>query len=263
MHRNDTMSTAMAPSNSQKLFSTGEWLSAHWFELFLFLYGMWVFAPFLAPFFMYIGWTGAGKALYFMYSFFCHQLPERSFFLFGEKIMYTLPEVQSAWQDTINPMILRQFIGNESMGWKIAWSDRMISFYTSVWVFAVLWWPLRRKIKPLAWWGLVLLLLPIVVDGITHTFSDFAGIGQGFRDTNQWLAVLTNNSFSATFYAGDALGSFNSIMRLVTGLLAGLSLVWLAFPHIFQTQTPNHELDTLNYGKVLKQVKNQNPHPSG
>ena len=62
--------------------------------------------------------------------------------------------------------------------------------------------------------------------------SDFAGLGQGFRDTNQWLALLTNHAFPATFYAGDALGSFDSIMRFITGLLAGLSIVWFAFPHL-------------------------------
>jgi len=219
--------------------------------------------PFLAPVFMHIGWTGAGKAIYFAYSFFCHQLPERSFFLFGEKTMYSLTEIQSAWQDTINPLILRKFIGDETMGWKIAWSDRMISFYTSVWFLAVIWSPFRRKVKPLSWWGFILLLLPLTLDGSTHAISDFAGIGQGFRDTNQWLAILTNNAFLATFYAGDALGSFNSIRRLVTGTLAGLAIVWLAFPYIFQSQTLNQELDKSNYGKVLEQIKSQNSHSSG
>ena len=257
------MSTAILKSRSRTSQSIGEWLSSHWLQIFLVLYGMWVFTPFLAPIFMYIGWTGAGKAIYFIYSFFCHQLPERSFFLFGEKSMYSLYEIQAVWQDTINPLILRKFVGNENMGWKIAWSDRMISFYTSVWVFAVLWWPLRRKIKPLAWWRFVLLLLPLIMDGGTHTLSDFAGIGQGFRDTNQWLVILTNNSFPATFYAGDALGSFNSIMRFISGLLAGLSIVWLAFPYFFQTQALTQELDQLNYGKVLEQIKNQNPRSSG
>ncbi len=257
------MSTVKLTANAPVSQSIGEWLSRHWFALFLIIYGLWVFAPFLAPFFMYMGWTGAGKVLYFLYSFFCHQLPERSFFLFGEKTMYSLSEVQAAWQDTINPMILRQFIGNESMGWKVAWSDRMISFYTSVWLFAALWVPFRRKLKTLSWLGFVLLLLPLIIDGSTHMLSDFAGIGQGFRDTNQWLAILTNNSFPTTFYAGDALGSFNSILRFTSGLLAGLAIVWLAFPYIFQTQTLNNELDKLNYGKVIEQIKNQDPHSSG
>jgi uncharacterized membrane protein len=223
------ITTTAQPKPAQSL---GDWLARHWLETFLVVYGLWVFTPFLAPVFMNIGWSGAGKAIYFIYSFFCHQLPERSFFLFGEKAMYSLNEIKAAWQDTINPLILRKFIGNETMGWKIAWSDRMISFYTSVWLFAALWSPFRRKIRPLAWWGFVLLLLPIALDGGMHLLSDFAGIGQGFRDTNQWLAMLTNNAFPATFYAGDALGSFNSIMRFLSGLLAGLGIVWLAFPYM-------------------------------
>jgi len=212
--------------------SLGDQLMRRWLAMFLIIYGLWVWTPFLAPLFMHIGWAGAGKAIYFIYSFFCHQLPERSFFLFGQKSMYSLTEIKAAWQNTINPLILRQFIGNETMGWKIAWSDRMISFYTSVWLFAVVWSPFRRKIKPLSLLGFALLLLPIALDGGAHMISDFAGIGQGFRDTNQWLIMLTNNAFPATFYAGDVLGSFNSLMRFITGLLAGLGIVWLAFPYM-------------------------------
>ncbi len=257
-----TITTTALPKSKSKQ-SIFQWIGNHWFETFLIVYGLWVFTPFLAPLFMQLGWTGAGKAVYFIYSFFCHQLPERSFFFFGEKSMYSLSEVQAAWQDTINPLILRQFIGNETMGWKIAWSDRMISFYTSVWMFAALWYPFRRKIKTLSWFGFILLLLPLIMDGSTHMLSDFAGIGQGFRDSNQWLALLTNNSFPATFYAGDALGSFNSIMRFISGLLAGLGLVWLAFPYIFHTQALDQELDKISYAKVIEQIKKQNPNSSG
>jgi uncharacterized membrane protein len=211
-----------------------QWITSHGFETFLIVYGLWVFIPFLAPVFMHIGWTRAGKAIYFTYSFFCHQLPERSFFLFGQKGMYSLTEIQAAWQNTANPMILRQFTGNEAMGWKIAWSDRMISFYTSVWLFALVAYLTRRTIKSLPWWGFVLLLLPIVLDGLTHAISDLSGIGLGFRDTNSWLAAVTDYHFPRSFYAGDAIGSFNSLARLITGLLAGLGIVWFAFPYIFR-----------------------------
>lgn len=238
-------------------------MGSHWFETFLFIYGLWVFLPYLAPIFMHLGWSGAGKTIYFIYSFFCHQLPERSFFWFGDKIMYPLNEIQAAWQDTINPLILRQFVGNETMGWKIAWSDRMISFYTSVWLFAVIWYPSRRKVKPLSWWIFVLLLLPIAIDGTSHMVSDFAGIGQGFRDTNAWLIVLTHNTLPATFYAGDALGSFNSIMRFITGLLAGFAIAWLIFPYIYRTQTYNQQMDKKSYAQVIEQIKDKNTNPSG
>ena len=255
-----TMTTMPHTRTKQSVF---QWIGNHWFATFILIYGLWVWVPFLAPVFMRLGWDGAGRAVYFVYSVFCHQLPERSFFFFGEKTMYSLAEIQSAWQDTINPLILRQFIGNETMGWKIAWSDRMISFYTSVWLFAALWYPLRRKLKPLPWWGFILLLLPIAIDGGTHMLSDFAGIGNGFRDTNAWLAALTNNALPLTFYAGDALGSFNSLMRLVTGPLAGLAIVWLAFPYVFQTQEYNQQLDEMSYAKVIEQIKSQNSRPAG
>ena len=222
-----------------------------------------MFAPFLAPVFMQAGWTGLARAVYFVYSFFCHQLPERSVFLFGRKAMYSLSEIQASWQNTLNPLILRHFIGNETMGWKIAWSDRMISFYTSIWLFAVAWWPVRRKIRPLTWVGFGLLLVPIILDGGTHAVSDIAGLGQGFRDTNQWLAALTGSALPAWFYAGDALGSFNSWARLLSGVLAGLALAWLVFPYMFQSQRLNSELGQYNYGAVLEQIRKQNPHPSG
>ncbi len=226
------MTASIAETRRQTSLSFGQWLTRHWLEIFLAIFGLWVFLPFLAPLFMNMGWDGAGKAIYFVYSFFCHQLPERSFFLFGEKTMYSLSEIQAAWQNTVDPLILRQFIGNETMGWKIAWSDRMISFYTSIWLFAAIWWPFRRTVKPISIWVFALFLLPMALDGGTHLVSDFAGIGQGFRDTNGWLATLTNHAFPATFYAGDALGSFNSFMRFITGLLAGLGIVWFAFPYM-------------------------------
>ena len=79
-------------------------------------------------------------------------------------------------------------------------------------------------------WGLFLKLLPIVLNGITHVISDLSGIGLGFRDTNGWLTALTDDHFPRSFYAGDAMGSFNSLARLITGLLARLGIVWFAFP---------------------------------
>jgi hypothetical protein len=38
------------------------------------------------------------------------------------------------------------------------------------------------------------------------------------------------NAFPINFYQGDALGSFNSWMRLITGVLFGIALVAFAFP---------------------------------
>ena len=43
---------------------------------------------------------------------------------------------------------------------------------------------------------------------------------------------LTRSALPVAFYAGDALGSFNSWMRLISGALFALAVVWLAFPHL-------------------------------
>jgi hypothetical protein len=72
----------------------------------------------------------------------------------------------------------------------------------------------------------------MAVDGTSHLISDLAGIGQGFRDSNVWLAALTNHALPPGFYAGDAWGSFNSLMRLLTGILFGLGIVWFGFPYL-------------------------------
>ena len=215
--------------------SINRMIQYNWIVWFGIIYGVFIALPFIAPVFMDIGWKGAGNSLYFLYSFLCHQLPERSYFLFGSKFTYSLPEIQSAWQNTLNPMVLRQFIGEPQMGWKVAWSDRMVSMYSSIWVFGLLWYPFRRRLPRLPFWGLVLFLLPMALDGTTHLISDFAGIGQGFRDSNLWLAVLTHNALPPTFYIGDAWGSFNSIMRLLTGVFFGIGMVWFGFPYLDDT----------------------------
>lgn len=204
----------------------------HWLFFVNLLIAIWVGLPWLAPVMMHWGWISAAKAIYLLYSFQCHQLPERSFFLFGKEVMYSLTEIQAVWQQTSDPLILRQFIGNSEIGWKVAWSDRMVSMYTSILFAGLLYGLVRKLMKPISLGTFALLLLPMVIDGGTHAISDLAGIGQGFRDTNLWLQVLTNNSFPITFYQGDALGSFNSWMRLITGILFGIALVAFAFPYL-------------------------------
>ncbi len=209
------------------------WISRHWLLLFSLLLGLLVGLPFLAPVFMKLGWDGPAAGIYFVYSGLCHQLPQRSFFLFGDRAMIPLSDIQAAWQDTTNPLILRQFIGNPEMGWKVAWSDRMVSMYASPLLFGMAFDLVRHRLKPLSIKGLFLFLLPMGIDGITHMISDFTqGIGGGFRDSNAWLANLTNQTFPATFYRGDAFGSFNSWMRIITGILFGLGVVWFLYPRI-------------------------------
>lgn len=194
--------------------------------------------PWLAPVFMQLGWTSAARLIYTLYATQCHQLPQRSFFLFGSKLTYSLPEIQSAWVVTDDARILRQFVGTPEMGWKVAWSDRMVALYTSGFFAALICWRLRRRLPRLSPRMFILLGLPMVLDGATHAISDYVGLAGSFRATNDWLALITNNALPPTFYAGDALGSFNSWMRLITGILFGVSSAWLVSSQIGRRFNP-------------------------
>lgn len=209
-------------------------LGRHWLTLFIVIFGAWVLTPFLAPILMQQGMTGAGEAIYFLYGFFCHQLPQRSLFFFGPKMMYSLSEIQMVWQ--LDGLLgLRQFIGTPEMGYKVAWSDRMISFYGSIWLGAALYALLRKRLKPLPLYiWLALGVLPVLLDGVSHFINDIvAGTsGAGFRDTNAWLQFITGNVLTPSFYMGDAFGSFNSDARWLTGILFGFTLVWSLFPYL-------------------------------
>jgi uncharacterized membrane protein len=210
------------------------WVSRHWLAAFIVLYGALVWTPFLAPVLMANGATSAGDAVYFFYSFLCHQLPERSIFFFGQKVMYSYAEIKAVW-----PLDgfagLRQFVGNPEVGYKVAWSDRMISTYGGIWlggvVYALTWRRLPR-LSPVLW--LVLGVLPIGLDGFSHMLNDIVAgtTGLGFRDTNIWLQMLTGNLLPQSFYVGDQFGSFNSWARWVTGLLFGLTTVLAFFPFV-------------------------------
>lgn len=209
------------------------WACRRWLPIFTVLLALYIGLPWLAPVFMALGWTGAAETIYRIYSTQCHQLPQRSFFLFGETPMLSLDAVQTLWINSENPLVLRQFIGNADVGWKVAWSDRMVYMYTSLLLFGLVYWPLRHRLKPLPWWGLLLFLLPMAADGLTHALSDMmGGLGAGFRFSNNWLIPLTGGVFPDTFYTGDGFGSFNSWMRLITGILFGLGAVWFAYPRL-------------------------------
>lgn len=242
--KNDNTYSSITPS---KLVRVTNWVTRNWVWAVCLILGVYVGLPWLAPIFMHIGWTAPGELIYLLYSTQCHQLPERSFFLFGPKTMVGLSEIQAVWENTNNPLILRKFVGNSEMGWKVAWSDRMVYMYTSIIFFAAfLFAPRQKTLKPIPWWAFFLLLLPMAIDGGTHLISDFSGIGNGFRDSNLWLAILTNHILPTTFYVGDALGSFNSWMRLISGLLFGLGVVWFLFPHIqasFQQPSTQYQTD--------------------
>ena len=57
------------------------WFARHWLAIFNTMWGIYVFLPFLAPILMAAGLTAPARLIYGVYSIFCHQLPDHSYFL--------------------------------------------------------------------------------------------------------------------------------------------------------------------------------------
>jgi uncharacterized membrane protein len=204
------------------------WIARHWLALFNSAVGLFVLGALLAPALMRAGYTGPASVLYTLYGFTCHQLPQRSYFIFGQKLMYPLDKILSNWPEATDFFEQRAILGDPVFGYKVAIANRCSAIYSSILLVGVLFGLTRRQIKPLSLLGVLILSLPMAVDGVSHVMSEVTGLG--FRSTNAWLQVLTQNAFPLDFYTGDAFGSFNWLARTVSGALFGIAVVWMLYP---------------------------------
>ena len=224
--------------------------SRHWLASANLFWGVLIGLPWLAPILMRAGATGLAKGIYTSYSFLCHQLANRSFFLFGSRLMYSYTHLLSYAADANTYPGLRALVGAPELGYKVAWSDRMVSLYGGIFLGGVLFALLRARLKAPRWGMFLLLLVPIALDGTTHLLGDLRGVGQGFRYDNAWLATITQDTLPARFYVGNALGSFNSWMRLVSGLLAGLGVTRMLYPLLDDAFREVQETLTQRYSRA-------------
>ncbi|MFQ5855342.1 MAG: DUF2085 domain-containing protein [Anaerolineae bacterium] len=210
------------------------WLAEHWLAIVIGLLILYAGLPWLAPVFMKLGWPGPAQAIYLAYSFMCHQLPQRSYFLFGPKLTYGLPEISAVWQWRTYTD-LRQFLGTAEMGYKVAYGHRLMAIWTSVLAGSLLFGLARRRLQPLPFKWYLLLSLPMVIDGFSHLLTEAVPFLIDWRETNAWfrpLADLLGLEFSPTFYIDTTIGSLNWALRTLTGALFGLASVWFAYPYI-------------------------------
>lgn len=168
--------------------------------------GLYVLLPLLAPALMVGGAPQLGRAIYVIYRPACHQLPERSFFLFGPKPLYSLQELQDAGlvsaQD--GPVERQRFVGAPGIGFKAALCQRDLAMYGGMLAAGLVFGLLRalragRSPHPLKLWVFALLLVPMAIDGGTQLLL--------LRESN-WL------------------------LRIVTGTLTGVACVWLLYPYL-------------------------------
>lgn len=214
------------------------WFTEHWLFVLnsfiaLFLIGAYVVAPAM----LHAGFTRTANILYTLYSVTCHQLPERSYYFFGENgalfATYGHDVVVAAGANPANEWTLRAFRGTPELGYKAAIAERCSSYYFGALVTGLLYGAARRWKKDIAsipLWLLALFVVPMVVDGTSHLISEITRLG--FRETNAWAVALTADTFSADFYTGTTVGTLNWLLRTVTGILFGVGIVLFAFPLI-------------------------------
>jgi uncharacterized membrane protein len=97
-------------------------------------------------------------------------------------------------------------------GHQVGFCHRCAAMYTSIVAAGLLFGLLRRRIRPAALKIGGLLLAPILIDGLTHMFDDLLGIG--FRG------------------GGDAIGTLNFWLRMITGALVGVAMLLAVYPRV-------------------------------
>jgi len=151
--------------------------------------------PVVAPVLASGGHDGWARAVHLVFAPFCHQLPERSIFVFGPKATYTRAELVAA----VGEVIPLRYTGGPATGYKIAVCQRCLAIYAGWFVLGVVYSQVRRSLKPLPIRWFLGLLVPIAVDGV-----------------------------------GQLVGLWHSSLpsRVATGLLFALAIVWLTYPHL-------------------------------
>jgi len=220
------------------------WLSRHWLAVFNVLVMIYVGLPILAPVLMNAGADGPARVIYTIYKPMCHQMAQRSFFLFGDQYAYPRAvagtslkpiEAYTSGIDEFKNVPLddwpafftaaRRFLGNAQMGYKMALCERDIGIYGFILLFGLLFGLLRYriKIKPLPLLLFIIIgLLPIALDGFSQLFSYWTLPADGSAPAGL-MATIANLL---------PLRESTPLMRLVTGGLFGFMLAWMAYPQV-------------------------------
>ncbi len=178
-------------------------LARHWLLYFNLILLVFAGLPVLAPVLFHLGLEFPARVIYTAYSFTCHQLAYRSWFLFGQQSSYTVEQLQQ-YLHVQNPALdlffWRNWLGNEQLGYKMAFCERDAAIYTSMLLAGMLYGLIRPRVKALDWrWFVLLAVVPMLADGGTQ------------------LLMLREST---------------PLLRAVTGVLLGTLAVWLVYPEV-------------------------------
>jgi uncharacterized membrane protein len=173
-------------------------LVKHWLALANLFWGLYVGLPLLAPILMNVGWNVPANVIYTIYRPACHQRPERSYFLGGPQTVYSVEELEAAGVET---GLFSREIGNETVGWKVAFCERDVAIYGSIFLTGLVYATVRqwlgKWLMPFRYF--LIFLVPMGIDGTLQLF--------GLYESN-W------------------------ILRTITGVFFGVGCVIFAYPYL-------------------------------
>lgn len=214
------------------------WISRHWIVLVLGFLLIYTGLSLVPPVLMQAGHDGAADVIYTIYGPMCHQFAFRSWFLFGDQLVYpravsgtdlgTFEEYAArdpyfadidlaVWSADLQ-LKARSFTGNEEMGYKTALCERDVAIYATMFLLGLLFTRVRHWLRPAPIWLYVLIgLVPLGMDGFSQMLS--------YPPFEFWPVRETLPGF-----------------RVLTGALFGSMNVWLAFPYLEESMNETAEI---------------------
>lgn len=185
------------------------WFNYYYLKLIIIFLFVFALLPIAAPAFMKVGMVFPARIIYSAYGSLCHQLPYRSWFLFGRQTYYPLAvSSEMARQDFAeafnfhgNPEDAQSLIGSATLGYKMAVCQRDFAIYVGLVVSGLGYALTRKRIRKIPFWiWLVVGVLPLGVDGLTQLASTIRIFQNIFpvRESAPWLRTITGALFGLT-----------------------------------------------------------------
>jgi uncharacterized membrane protein len=223
------------------------WFSRHYLAVLNFIILLYFGLPVAAPVLMKVGAPIPADVIYTIYKPLCHQFGFRSFFLFGEQTYYPLEEAGisgvktfeeasgiSDLHDATNTSRFeaRQYVGDESVGYKMALCERDMAIYSAIFLFGVVFALTGRRLKPLHFilW-VVIGMGPIGLDGFSQLFSQIEW---------EWLQGILPYRESTPF------------LRLLTGGLFGFTTAWFAYPNLDESMSETRQFFVKKFASIAQ-----------
>jgi uncharacterized membrane protein len=122
---------------------------------------------------------------------------------------------EATGQSEIDLASARRFVGNEQVGYKVAFCERDVAIYAGLLLSGLGFALVRRRLRPLATWAWFLIgIVPMALDGGTQLLSELP-----------------------VFSAFLPLRESTPLLRTLTGLLFGLANVWMAYPYVEESMS--------------------------